>query len=157
IYTMVHENGEFHFVLDATEPGDHDGDGVNDQASVWELYEETDSAMPAVFGLDGQPGRAAATNHPFDDKWGSFMTGWAPLRDARGVQYGALGVDIDASIYLAHMQRAQRWALFGLLPAALLILGLCVGYYRMRRRSLAIARAANDATMVLTREQQRLR
>lgn len=156
IYTMVYEDGEFHFVLDATEPGDHDHDGIDDQAGVWEIYQGRDSAMPAAFGLNGQPGRPAATDHPFDDKWGSFMTGWAPLRDASGGQYGALGVDIDGSLYIAHMQRARHWALFGLLPASLLILGLCIGYYRMRLRSLAVARAARDATLVLTREQQRL-
>jgi len=157
IYTMVREDGQFHFVLDAAEPGDHDGDGVDDQAQLWEVYTETDSAMPLVFGLDGKPGRAAATAHPFADKWGSFMTGWAPLIDAQGVQYGALGVDIDAGVYLAHMQRTRQWALLGLLPAALLIAGLCLSYFRIRLRSLTAARAALQASQVLRQEQQRLR
>ena len=157
IYTMVHEAGQFHFVLDAAAPGDRDGDGVDDQAKLWEVYTERDSAMPLVFGLDGKPGRAASTDQPFTDKWGSFMTGWAPLVDANGVQYGAVGVDIDASVFLAHMHHTRRWALLGLLPAALLIAALCIGYHRLRLRSLVAARAASRASQVLTQEQQRLR
>jgi len=157
VYTMVREGGQFHFVLDAATPGDSDGDGVDDQAGLWEIYTETDSAMPLVFGLDGGPGRPAATEHPFADKWGSFMTGWAPLLDANGVQYGALGVDIDTRVYLARMQSARRWALVGLTPAAILIAALCLGYYRIRRRSLAVARNASLAARVLAQQQQRLR
>ena len=157
IYTMVHEDGQFRFVLDAADPGDHDNDGVDDQSGVWEPYTEMDSAMPVVFGLDGSPGRAVATDRPFSDKWGSFMTGWAPLVDANGVQYGAVGVDIDTSVYVAHMHSARRWALIGLTPATLLIGALCLGYYTIRRRGLGVARAASQAALVLTKEQQRLR
>jgi diguanylate cyclase (GGDEF)-like protein/PAS domain S-box-containing protein len=157
IYTMVHEAGQFHFVLDAAAPGDRDGDGIDDQAQLWEVYAERDSAMPVVFGLDGKPGRAASTDRPFSDKWGSFMTGWAPLVDAHGVQYGAVGVDIDAGVFLAHMHHTRQWALLGLLPAALLIAALCIGYHRVRLRSLMAARTASRASQVLTQEQQRLR
>ena len=157
IYTMVHEDGRFRFVLDAAAPGDRDHDGVDDQAGVWEEYTEVDSAMPAVFGLDGSAGRTVATDRPFSDKWGSFMTGWAPLVDASGRQYGAVGVDIDTSIYMAHLRSARRWALLGLLPAAGLIVALSLGHYRLRRRSLAAGRAASNATSSLTQEQQRLR
>ena len=37
IYTAVLDGDTIRFVLDAAEPGDHDGDGVADQAGVWEI------------------------------------------------------------------------------------------------------------------------
>ncbi len=138
IYTMVRgADGLVHFVLDAADPGDHDGDGIEDQSGLWEVYEDTDSAMPVALGDGTSPGHAASTGHPFSDKWGNFMTGWAPLIDGSGRQFGILGVDVEASRYLGHLDQARFWALVGLLPAALLIVLLAIGFYRLRIGALA--------------------
>ncbi|MEJ0098267.1 MAG: hypothetical protein WDO12_00335 [Pseudomonadota bacterium] len=80
IYTMVRgDDGLMHFVLDAADAGDHDGDGIEDQSDVWEVYSQTDPAMPVALGDGRTPGHASATSEPASDKWGDFMTGWAPL------------------------------------------------------------------------------
>jgi diguanylate cyclase (GGDEF)-like protein/PAS domain S-box-containing protein len=156
IYTMVRDGDQVRFVLDAAHPGDHDGDGIDDQAALWEIYAEREPAMMAALGAAGIPGKAAATDRPFGDKWGNFMTGWAPLMDAQGQQFGALGIDIDAERYVALLDRARRWALFGMLPSALLIALLGFGYYRIRDRALAAGRAAARTAVTLSVEQQRL-
>jgi diguanylate cyclase (GGDEF)-like protein/PAS domain S-box-containing protein len=156
VYTMVRDGDVVRFVLDAADPGDHDGDGVDDQSGLWEAYEDRDPAMLTAFGDGTAPGKAAATDQPFSDKWGSFMTGWAPLLDREGRQYGALGVDVDASVYVAHLDRARHWAQLGLLPAALLIAIFSFGFHRIRSRGLAAMRAAEDAARLLIAQQQRL-
>jgi PAS domain S-box-containing protein len=145
------------FVLDAATPGDHDGDDVDDQARLWEIYTESDPAMIVAFGNGREPGQAAATDRPYSDKWGSFMTGWAPLIDAAGEQFGVLGIDVDASVYLAHLRRARFWAMTGALPATLLILVGGLWFYRSRLRAFVDARVAAHAARELGREQQRLR
>jgi diguanylate cyclase (GGDEF)-like protein/PAS domain S-box-containing protein len=140
IYTAVLDGDDVRFVLDAAEAGDHDGDGLDDQAQVWEVYDDRDPLMLQVLGHDGVPAAAEATAEPYSDKWGSFMTGWAPILASNGRQVGVIGVDVDASVYIARVAAARDWALLGLLPAGLLILVLSMAFYRMRLRGLAADR-----------------
>jgi hypothetical protein len=64
IYTVVQDGGKVRFVLDNTDPGSRFGDGHEDQAGVWEVYEDRDSAMLQALGNGRDPGRAAATDRP---------------------------------------------------------------------------------------------
>ncbi|MFO1376585.1 MAG: EAL domain-containing protein [Steroidobacteraceae bacterium] len=141
IYTAVLDGSEVRFVLDAADPGDHDGDGVEDQAGVWQAYPDAQPAMFVALGGRASPGRATAADGPYTDAWGTFITGWAPIHDAAGHQIGVVGVDVDAGVYLARITAARRWALYGLAPSALLILVVGVAFYRLRLRSLSAARA----------------
>lgn len=157
LYTMVRDaDGQMRFVLDAAEPGDHDGDGIEDQSGLWEVYTATDPAMPIALGDGVSPGHPASTAEPFDDKWGSFMTGWAPLIGPDGQQFGILGVDIESGRYLAHLEQGRLWAFIGLLPALLLTALLAIAFHRLRVGAFAAARAARHAEQVLSAEQQRL-
>ena len=149
VYTAVRDGDVVRFVLDAADPGDHDGDGLDDQAMVWDVYDDVDPAIWTALGRDGTPGQPAVTTEPYTDKWGTFMTGWAPIHDAQGRQYGVAGIDVDASVYLARVAAARNWALLGLLPAALLIAVLAIAFWRMRLRGLLTLRE-------LAREQQQL-
>ncbi len=142
IYTVERAGTAVHFVLDTADPGARTAGGIDDQAGVWEVYGHSDPAMQQALGSQAAPGVPAATDRSYGDQWGTFMTGWAPLRDASGRQYGAVGVDVDASVYLARLANARFWALGGLLPAGLLILALGAGIYRLRARSLTQTQAA---------------
>ena len=164
IYTVARDHSEVHFVLDAAVPR-LGANGVEDQSGVWEVYTERDPAMLLALGNGIGPGIAAATDEPYGDKWGTFMTGWAPIFDAAGGQIGAVGVDVDAHVYAARVAAAPTWALLGLSPAGILIAVLGVAYYRIRLRSLddaeaAIAaehrRLAMEADMALAARQDRL-
>jgi diguanylate cyclase (GGDEF)-like protein len=141
IYTVVQDGSKVRFVLDASVPGVGES-GIEDQSGVWEIYEERDPAMLLALGNGVHAGSAAATDVPFSDKWGTFMTGWAPIFDAAGGQIGAVGVDVDARVYAARVAAAPKWALLGLLPACILIAVLGVTYYRVRLRGLDDVRAA---------------
>ncbi len=144
IYTVVQDHSQVRFVLDASLPGVGQN-GVADQSGVWEIYDERDPAMLKALGNGVRAGVAAATDEPFSDKWGTFMTGWAPIFDADGGQIGAVGVDVDAHVYAARVAAAPRWALLGLSPACILIFVLGVAYYRVRLRSLSQSQAVVEA------------
>ncbi len=164
IYTVVGDGTAVRFVLDAADPGDHDGDGVEDQSGVWEIYEDVDPALLAALGSATETGVVSTTEEPYSDKWGTFMSGYAPIVGRDGRQIGIIGVDVDASVYLARMLRTRNIAVFGLAPAGMLILGLTLFFYRLRLRGLTAARAvrlaalqAEQAANVLSIERQRLR
>ena len=150
IYTIVKRDGAVRFVLDAADPKINAHDGVDDQSGVGEIYTGEDSAMLLALGSRGRPGVAAATARPLTDQWGTFMTGWAPLVDGQGRSIGAVGVDVDATYYLARLAAAREWAMIGIAPAGMLIVVLGIAFYRIRLRGLADAE-------VLAGERQRLR
>ena len=149
IYTAVADGPTVRFVLDAADQGDHDGDGIDDQAGLWEIYDDADPAIWEALGRDGAAGHPVATVEPYTDKWGSFMTGWAPILDASGRQIGVVGVDVDSTVYLARLAAARNWALLGLAPAGLLVMVLGIAFWRIRLRGLVAAR-------VLALQQERL-
>lgn len=141
VYTVVRDGPLVRFVLDAADPAARTPSGLLEQAGVWQVYKDVDVAMSTALGDEDHPATVAATSDPMADDWGSFMSGLAPLRDASGHVYGAIGVDVDASVYLERMAVARRMALLGLLPAGLLVVILGIAFYRVRRDGLlAVAR-----------------
>jgi diguanylate cyclase (GGDEF)-like protein/PAS domain S-box-containing protein len=162
VYTVVRDGDRVRFVLESSEPGTTLPNGEAAQSGVWAVYDHTDPAMVAALGTPDTPARAEATDTPYEDEWGTFMTGWAPLADASG-QRAVVGVDIDASLYVHRLRAARTWALAGLIPAGLVIWLLGGLYYRSRLRDListaATARAAEEAkrsAALLARERERL-
>jgi len=163
IFTVIRDGSQIRFVLDSGEPAGTNGQTVDDQAGVLEIYEGPHPALWEALGTEGHPGHAAANQEPVRDKWDTFMTGAAPLRAASGQQIGAVGVDVNASVYVARLEVARNWALFGLIPAGLLIAVLGVAFYRIRLRGLTdaqaaidSARAAGDTAKCLAAERERL-
>ena len=163
VYTVVLDGNDVRFVLDAAEPGDLDEDGVEDRSGVWERYEDADSAMFVALGSEGAP-VPQSTDEPYTDRWGVFMSGYAPFFDGEGRLIGAVGVDVDANLYVQRLASARNEALLGLLPAIALITALSFIFYRIRLRGLISSRVveqagleARHAAEVLAHEQQRLR
>ena len=147
VYTMVRRDDKIRFVLDAAEPGDHDGDGVEDRSALGEIYEDIDPGMLIAFGDASQPGRAVASEEPYKDKWGSFMTGYAPIYNSHGQQSGVVGVDLLADDYLLRVADAKHAALLGAIPAMLAAVLAGFVVFILRRRSahqLAELRHAKD-------------
>jgi len=163
VYTLVRDGDLVRFVLDAADPGDNDGDGVEDRSAVWDISHNQTHAMQEALGTGGI-GRPSATQEPYTDPWGTFMTGYAPFYRADGQQIGAVAVDVDAGVFLGRLAAARKQALLGLVPAGVLVLGLGLVVYTIRLRGLAaqrgVALAASDAESaagVLALERHRLR
>jgi signal transduction histidine kinase/ActR/RegA family two-component response regulator len=156
IYTFVEDEGDIRFVLDAAGPGDQDGDGVEDRALVWEHYENPDPATHIV--LEPVAGRTmcAASDEPYTDKWGTFISGFAPILNGAGQPVGGVGVDMNAQEYLDQVATMRRVALYGLLPAfgASACVGLMV--WDQRRRVVSAHSALRRQTMELAEKSDAL-
>ncbi|MBS0395624.1 MAG: EAL domain-containing protein [Proteobacteria bacterium] len=162
VYTVVRDGGRVRFILESADPGATLPSGQSAQSGVWAVYDHTDPAMEAALGSPSAAAQATATDAPYQDEWGTFMTGWAPVADASGAR-AVVGVDIDATVYLERLRTARNWALTGLIPATLVIIVLGFTYYGIRRRGLlsteATARAADAArrsASLLAMERERL-
>jgi len=147
LYTLVWDGSQARFILDSAEHGDHDGDGVEDHSAVWDVSVSQQTAKLEALGWNGEPGRPAATDQPYSDPWGTFMSGYAPILDAQGRQEGVVGVDLDASTYVARLEAARKDLFVGLIPAAVMILLLTAAVYRMRHRGLVAAREIARAAL----------
>ncbi|MGV3617356.1 MAG: sensor histidine kinase [Fimbriimonas sp.] len=114
VYTCVLRAGKVFFVLDPTQEGDHDGDGVDDKSHVMEPYESPSAAMLATL----RTGRSHVDAEPTKDGWGTFLSAFAPLKDASGRQIGVVGIDLTADTYAARLGQART--------AYLRTIGICV-------------------------------
>jgi signal transduction histidine kinase/CheY-like chemotaxis protein len=141
VYTFRASGGEVRFVVDTAEPGDHDGDGRDDQAKINEVYEDPDEAMLATV----RTGEPFVNSEPHADEWGTFISGYHPVRAADGSVVCYVGVDVTAAQFESDLAALDRTAAVALAPACLMSLGVGFGVWRSRVRGLraeALLRAA---------------
>ena len=152
VYTMVlDDGGKVRFILDAADPGDHDGDGREDRSGVWEEYESKEPPLERALGEGGRAGIATASDKPYTDEWGTFVSGYAPIVDAGGRQIGIVGVDMDAGDYVGHLVAMRNVALMGSVPAFLSALGVGLVVYKARSRSRTLLVEANRSRLAADR------
>ncbi len=81
--------------LDPYTKKDLNGDRVIDEADhlspPGEPYDVSDQS------IDREMFEATASIEPHTDQWGTWISGWAPVKDKNGVGVGILGVDISAN------------------------------------------------------------
>lgn len=133
IYTLRSTPEGYVFVLDPTPAGDHNQDGTDDKSYLMDPYPEISSVAKDVF----RTGIAAADDALTSDRWGTFLSAYAPLKDGAGKVVAILGVDRDQSTLLAQQAQLQRetWLVFGLVSALGLIFSafLTWRFYRQGR------------------------
>ena len=95
VYTGILKNDEVYFVLDPTPEGDSDGDGIDDKAHIMDIYDEAPEEMVAAL----REKRFAVSEEPYTDRWGTFVSGYAPFYDRRGNFVGVLALDLEVSKY----------------------------------------------------------
>ena len=163
-YTIARVGDTIHFVLDAADPHARTRSGQPEQSGVWEVYPHRNESMLQALGDARTRGVATANMELGSDEWGIFMSGFAPIRDSRGREIGAVGLDVDASVFASRLAGFRNRALLGLAPAGVLIAVVGVLFYRVRCRGLADAQAALEsasaairAAEVLDTERRRLR
>ena len=144
VYTMVAIDGQPHFVLDPTAPGDRNADGLEEKSHILDPYPNPTPALMRAL-LRGQ---ASANTEPYTDPWGRFISGYAPIHDSAGRQVGIVGIDLNADRYLERLAGLRWIALIsGLVTLALAAL-VCVAVASLRRsaqRAVAERLAAADA------------
>ena len=92
MYTLRMSPEGLRFIVDAADPVDADNDGVIDQSTLGELYEDPDPAMLATF----EARAARVSPAPKSDKWGTFVSAFAPVFAADGTIECIVGVDSTA-------------------------------------------------------------
>jgi len=104
IYTIINKDGEPYFIVDPTPTGDREGDGVDDKSYVMERYEHPDDALLRALRL----GEAVATMRPETDKWGTFVSSYAPVFDAAGKLECIVGVDVRYEDFVATLKQSRQ-------------------------------------------------
>lgn len=119
IYTLRPVGNDLVFVLDPTPPGDLDGDGVDDKSYLLDPYPEAPAAAKRAL----RTGTVQVDTEPTVDRWGTFISAYAPIKRADGTPIGVLGVDRAYEDILAREQEIRSTALFigGLLVAISLL------------------------------------
>ncbi len=104
LYTGILIEDKVFFVLDPTPEGDSDGDGVDDKAHIMDEYSEaTDDMITAL-----KEKRVVVSKEPYQDRWGSFVSGYIPFYDSNNEFVGVLGIDIEASNYFMRLAPIKR-------------------------------------------------
>ena len=118
VYTLRAVDNQMRFVLDGTPWGDSDGDGVEDHSRLMEVYKDPDPAAWDAINNN----YATVTPEPFTDAWGTYLSAFAPVRDAQGVPDGVVGVDVSAREYQSRLARVDRATAWAFLPGGLMSL-----------------------------------
>ncbi len=151
LYTAALVNDMPHFILDATPPGDLDGDGVEDHSSIMEEYVSPDDEMLVAL----REGRATVMREPKKDQWGMLLSAYAPMRDQSGQLVGIVGVDLTAEQFWQRLRSIEIAALAAIIPATLLSLLAGLFRYHAQVRRLKFMQDQKCAQLALTKALRR--
>jgi PAS domain S-box-containing protein len=131
LYTMAFRHQRPHFILDASLPGDADGDGIEDHSPIMQPFETPVPALLAAL----TNGSIQADSEPIRDRWGTYLSGYAPLYDSQGRHVGIVGVDLRLNDYVARLAALRRALIVGVISAFLLSLLVGIGAWWMESRA----------------------
>lgn len=108
VYTMVKSDrpGVYKFAVDASEPLDENGDGkISPDEDITPPGEDYDASdFPEMLSaFDG----ATADRKLTSDKWGTFLSGYAPIYDSSGKAVAIVGLDVTARTIVAELRALQ--------------------------------------------------
>jgi len=103
-YTAImKEDGTVAFIMDPT-PAPTD---PNEEDTSVNLLDPYDDPNPEI--LEALKTQEVVTSEsPYTDQWGTFVSGYVPLRDKDGKFYAVLGMDIEVSNYFARLAPIRR-------------------------------------------------
>ena len=130
IYTARLIGDKVRFILDASPVGDADEDGVEDHSFIMDVYENPDVEFIKALKTE----KVQVSREPYKDKWGSFITGYAPFFDSSKKLSGVVGIDMKAQDFEARINDLRKASIFNLLvqwPICVLI-GFLVAFTRHR-------------------------
>jgi HAMP domain-containing protein len=114
IYTMRIDNGKVTFLID---------DLINDSAAIGEQYTDPEERLfEAVNG-------PTASSNLYTDEWGTFMSGYAPLKDSSG-NVVLIGADMDASTVLQRENFVGN-TIYLIIGASVAVAAAMIGYFSL--------------------------
>ena len=154
IYTYERDpDGTVRLIVDSETDYDHNGRYEGERESrtaIGEVYPDTTATLAAAFR-----GTSGFDPEPTTDRWGTWVSGYAPLVDSHGRIFGVLGVDFDARRWEATIQHARSTVMGYLLLLVVFISG--VGAFvvvLVHHRDLALAgnRAKSEFLATMSHE-----
>lgn len=127
VWTAILSDDKVRFVLDPT-PAPAPG-AKDDRVAL--LEEFPDPSPELLRALRKQ--ETVASEAPYQDKWGSFVSAYVPLRDADGGFVAIVGVDIDASEYFRRLEPIERATFRALATAFAIACGASFAVWFLRR------------------------
>ncbi|MBI1276280.1 response regulator [bacterium] len=133
-YTLIRRDGQYYFVLDSVPDGDADHDGVNDKSQIMEQYDEKTSDPGLARAFDEKT--VTSSQDPTIDKWGTFVSGYAPVYNSNHELVAVAGVDVDIRTYQQQMNGVRMAGLWGVIAAVIAACMMTLGVYRWRIRAI---------------------
>ncbi|WP_395787315.1 hypothetical protein [Aquimonas sp.] len=137
LYTAVLKGDAVLFVLDAT-PQPAEGE---DDTRVALLEPYPDPPAEIVTALREQT--TTASDEPYTDEWGTFVSAYVPLLDEAGQFYAVLGLDLDVSDYLDRLEPIERATQRALVTAFFIAFLTAAAVWFLRRFILELHRRRN--------------
>lgn len=137
VYTWrVNPEGRLVFVVDAeTNP--------ENISHIGDVYENNEPAFLAPFA---NLNRAITDKEPTADKWGTWLSGYAPFYRSDGQREGILGMDISTAKVTAH-ERQFLWVAFAVF-AATIPLAMAMGWLLGRKLAAPIVKLAIASELI---------
>lgn len=131
LYAMRQQGDKIYFIIDTQVESANQPKNVQDVAKIMEEYKD---AAPAI-GKAFRSGRVQTQMEPYHDKWGSFISAYAPVRNAQGAVVGVVGADIHFDQYQSILRNI--WATCGIaLLLATAISGFVYWLVYVRQKSI---------------------
>lgn len=149
-YTCILDGAGVRFVLDATPDGDADHDGVNDRSKLMEIYENPSPTLLEVL----KTGIPRVDREPYTDRWGTFMSGFAPIIDSKDRLVAVAGVDMsleDYELTRSGLRHVATMSAIGVLFLAYLAGAWMAWYHRRLQISVADLLRISDAAATAER------
>jgi len=145
IYTCILRKDKVYFVLDPTPAGDKDQDGVEDKSHIMQEYPE--ASLELLTAL--RTGHCTMTANPQKDRWGTFLSAYAPVTDVTGATIAVVGVDMELTSYeekLSLIQKSSLLSSLGIISLSILA-GVAVWSYqnRLHRTIRSLVRTTENA------------
>ncbi|MBI4759893.1 MAG: GAF domain-containing protein [Chloroflexota bacterium] len=137
VYTMRKNEQGIYFVVDANLPGD---EGI---ADFGELYEEPGPTLAENFDTLN---RTIIEPDFYTDKYGTFLSAYAPIYASNGEKVGVLGVDITAKRILQKESRLLTQSLLVFL-ASLPVIAL-LSYFLARQLTIPLAQLTRSVQKI---------
>ncbi len=119
-YSAILKDGKVYFILDATPPPSL---GETDESvTIMEEYTPPPPALFAALKLQ----KPTETKEPYTDRWGTFISAYAPIFDSEKNFVGTVGVDLKIDNYQQRLHSIQRVSYLATLVS--LLVSLVIGF-----------------------------
>lgn len=126
IYTFGrNKEGQNVLLVDSETDYDHDGKYDDDRESrtdIGEIYEEEDPELDDAF----DKGIVSFTPEAVTDKWGTWLSAYYPVKNAKGSADHVVGVDFPAEWFFAELREGRQQVFFGVISLFTLIFGFAI-------------------------------